>query len=35
MSDLWCYEPKKCDYDHCPMDCEKCRKAEEEEDEAD
>ena len=29
MSDLWGYEPKKCDGDYCPYDCDKCGKADE------
>ena len=24
---MWCYEPKKCDGDYCPCDCDRCRKA--------
>jgi len=31
MSDLWAYDPEKCDGDYCPLDCDKCRKAEMEE----
>ena len=29
MSDLWSYRPEKCDGDYCPMDCDKCYKADE------
>ncbi len=37
MSDLWGYEPQKCDGDFCPYNCDKCGKADEdgEEDEID
>lgn len=35
MSELWSYEPKKCDYDYCPFDCDKCPKSEEEDNEDD
>ena len=34
MSDLWAYS-ERCDGDYCPMDCDHCVKAEEEEDETD
>ena len=39
MTDLWNYEPKKCDGAYCRMDCDHCPKQweedEEEEEEAD
>jgi len=27
MSDLWGYAPRKCENDFCPMNCDRCRKA--------
>lgn len=33
MTDLWAYEPWKCDNDYCPMDCGRCSKAEYEDEE--
>ena len=27
MSDLWLYTPEICDGDYCPLDCDKCYKA--------
>ena len=27
MSLMWGYEPKKCDGDYCPGDCDLCSKA--------
>lgn len=38
MSDLWAYDPDKCDGDWCPCDCDSCYKSEiveEDEDEED
>lgn len=29
----WAYEPKKCDGDYCPGDCDLCDKSEESEEE--
>ena len=26
MSDLWAYDPNRCDGDWCPMNCDWCRK---------
>ena len=26
MSDLWAYDPEKCDGDFCPMNCDICGK---------
>ena len=36
MSHLWAYDPERCDYHECPMNCDRCVYAEdykEEEDE--
>ena len=33
MSDLWKYDPDICDGDFCPMDCDRCPKADREEEE--
>lgn len=27
MSDLWLYTPEICDGDYCPLDCDRCYKA--------
>jgi len=29
MTDLWCYDPERCDGDFCPGNCDGCWKAEE------
>ena len=35
MSNLWSYRPEKCDGDYCPMDCDKCSKGGDEDDDRD
>lgn len=29
MKNVWAYDPEKCDGDYCPLDCDKCAKADE------
>lgn len=31
----WAYKPEKCDGDFCPQDCDRCRKANEDQEDED